>query len=97
MRVILSAKARSDLQEIGDYIAADNPRRAVTFVLELRRSCLDLSEHPLRYPVIEWYDNGEHRRRAYGNYLIIYQVHEDAVRVVRVISASVDINSLGED
>lgn len=52
MRVILSAKARSDLQEIGDYIAADNPRRAVTFVLELRRSCLDLSEHPLRYPVI---------------------------------------------
>lgn len=36
MRVVLSNQAEVDLEEIGDYIAADNPVRAVSFVREMR-------------------------------------------------------------
>lgn len=96
MKVILSARARQDLQDIGDFIASDSPRRAQTFVLELRRSCLELAEHPFRFPKIEWFGHGEHRRRVHGNYLIIYQVEDGSIKVSRVISASVDISSLSE-
>lgn len=32
MRVLLSAEAERDLETIADYIAADNPQRAVTFL-----------------------------------------------------------------
>lgn len=96
MKVILSARARQDLQDIGDFMASDSPRRAQTFVLELQRSCLELAEHPLRFPKIEWFDDGEHRRRVHGNYLIVYQVEDSVIKVSRVISASVDIGSLGE-
>ena len=94
MKVILSAKARQDLQDIGDFVAADNPRRAQTFVLELRQSCLGLAERPLRFPKIDWLGSGEHRRRVHGNYLIIYRVDGEMVQIVRLISASVDITAL---
>jgi toxin ParE1/3/4 len=36
VRVVLSNQAETDLEEIGDYIAADSPARAVSFVRELR-------------------------------------------------------------
>lgn len=54
MKVFLSARARQDLQDIGDFIASDSPRRAQTFILELQQSCLELAEYPLRFPKIEW-------------------------------------------
>ena len=36
MRCIFSVLAESDLEEIGDYIARDNPERAVSFIQEIR-------------------------------------------------------------
>ncbi len=36
MRVSISPLAERDLEAIGDYIADDNPARAVSFVAELR-------------------------------------------------------------
>ena len=39
MRVTLSLLAERDLESIGDYIAEDNPRRALGFVAELRAQC----------------------------------------------------------
>nr|WP_244498853.1 type II toxin-antitoxin system RelE/ParE family toxin [Methylobacterium sp. GXS13] len=35
----MSRQARADLREIGDFIAADNPTRARSFVSELRTRC----------------------------------------------------------
>ncbi|UGQ46703.1 type II toxin-antitoxin system RelE/ParE family toxin [Massilia endophytica] len=37
--LLLLPQAISDLEEIADYIALDNPRRAVSFIDELRRQC----------------------------------------------------------
>ena len=37
--VIFSVKAEHDLEQIGDYIAEDNPHRALLFVRELRDQC----------------------------------------------------------
>ena len=36
MRVTISPLAERDLETIGDYIAADNPSRALSFIAELR-------------------------------------------------------------
>ena len=36
MRVTLSPLAERDLEGIGDYIAADNPPRALSLIAELR-------------------------------------------------------------
>jgi plasmid stabilization system protein ParE len=44
MIVDLSAEAEHDLEAIGDYIARDNPHRAISFIRELRTKCLDLAD-----------------------------------------------------
>lgn len=45
MIVRLAAEAERDLEAIGDWIAADIPVRALSFVEELRAACLGL-HHP---------------------------------------------------
>jgi toxin ParE1/3/4 len=39
MRAHLTPQAEIDLEEIGDYIALDNPKRAVSFIREIRQHC----------------------------------------------------------
>jgi toxin ParE1/3/4 len=38
--------AEADLEAIGDYVARDNPRRALTFVREMRERCERIAEMP---------------------------------------------------
>jgi len=39
MKVVFSPLSKRDLEEIGDFVAADNPRRAVSFIWEMRDRC----------------------------------------------------------
>ena len=49
MQLVIKPLAEQDLEAIGDYIARDNPARAVTFVRELRDHCQRIASHPLGY------------------------------------------------
>ncbi len=49
MRVSISPLAERDLEAIGDYIADDNPARAVSFVAELRDQCATIAKAPQVY------------------------------------------------
>ena len=44
MRVTVSPLAERDLETIGDYIAEDNPARALSFVAELRAQCTKIAK-----------------------------------------------------
>ena len=52
MIVVLTDAAKADLERIGDFIAADNPPRAETFVAELLDRCSRLLEMPRAYPLV---------------------------------------------
>jgi toxin ParE1/3/4 len=39
MRAHFTPQAEIDLEEVGDYIALDNPARAVSFIREIRQHC----------------------------------------------------------
>ena len=52
MIVCLTAEAENDLEQIGDYIAQDNPKRALSFVLALRDKCLSLADAPYGFPLV---------------------------------------------
>ena len=84
MKVIFSRECDADFEEIGDYIARDNPVRAESFILELRNRCLSLSDMPRRFAAV-WSEGDEIRRLNHGNYAIIYTVNSDHVRIARVI------------
>jgi plasmid stabilization system protein ParE len=49
MRLELSRFIKGDLDNIADYIAQDNPRRAVSFVQEIRARFHEIRHNPLLY------------------------------------------------
>jgi toxin ParE1/3/4 len=91
--VQFSAAAQLDLLEIGDYIARDNPDRAVSFVDEIAARCRTLSEFP-RKGRLHRSLRREARILAYRGYLIVYREHEDRVTIERVWHGARDILSL---
>jgi plasmid stabilization system protein ParE len=94
LRVTFSDEAEADLEEIGDTIAMDSPRRALTFVQELRRSCDGLGNNPRRFEVVERFKAYGVRRRVHGAYLIFYMIEGDEVAVMRIIHGSRNYVSL---
>lgn len=46
MPVVLAPAAADDLEDIGDYIRADNPPAAARFIAALRERCSKLDDAP---------------------------------------------------
>jgi toxin ParE1/3/4 len=85
VRVVFSRAANADLVQIGDFIARNNPERALSFVRELRASAAQLGELPQAYPLLPRHASSGIRRRPAGNYLIFYRVDEARVMILRII------------
>jgi toxin ParE1/3/4 len=49
MRAHFTPQAEIDLAEVGDYIALDKPRRAVSFIREIRQHCEKIADGPHHY------------------------------------------------
>ena len=90
MRVAISPLAERDLEAIGDYIAEDNPARAVSFVAELRDQCATIAKAPQAYRLRP--ELGESVRScAHGNYVIFFTVTNARLSIVRVLHGAMDI------
>ena len=90
MTVRLTLAAETDLEAIGDWIARDNPPRALTFVAELREACMTLAHLPEGYALVPRYENEGIRRRVYGNYLIFYRINVDDIDVLHILHGARD-------
>ncbi len=78
------------LEAIADYIAADNPRRARSFVQEIRERCRLLGRFPesaRRYPEV----GKDAHILPHRNYVIIYRNLPDQVLISRIIHGARDI------
>jgi len=84
MRFHFSRRAEADLEEIGDFIAWDNPMRAVSFVGEPRDHCRKLLTFPQAAPLRPELGDGV-RLGVFGNYVILYVVHVDLLEIRRVV------------
>ena len=90
MIVVISSAAEADLEAIGDWIAQDNPLRAVSFILELRHACKTLADAPRGYALVPRYEHRGVRRKPHGNYLIFYRLGDDVVEVVHILHGARD-------
>jgi len=94
MPVVLSPEAAWDIEEIGDYIHARNPRAALRFISELRLRLAKISDAPrggARRPEL-WEGL---RSIPFHRYVIFYSVtSSDDVRIERVLHGSRDIDTL---
>ena len=94
LKLAFSPRAALDLEEIGDYIALDNPSRAVSFMREIKQHCRSLARRPAAFPVREDLAAGI-RMAVHGNYLIFFRVLEKTVREERVIHGARNLSSAG--
>jgi toxin ParE1/3/4 len=87
MRCELSPQAITDLQEICDYTARDNPKRAASFVTELLTHSQRIAERPKDYParpeLIECLRSCVHQP-----YVMFFTVSPERVRIERIIHGS---------
>ena len=94
MIVVFTREAENDLERIGDYIAVDNPQRAVTFVNELINRCERLADAPHGFPLVPRYEGRRIRRRSYREYLIFYRVGVAQIEIVHVLNGAQDYEAI---
>jgi plasmid stabilization system protein ParE len=84
MRVEFSSFVEGDLDAIADYIAQDNPTRAVSFLREIGAQIQTVGQNPLLYQLRP--EIGEGARMAIvGRYVILFRKIGDTVRIERVV------------
>ena len=93
MRIEVSSLVEGDLDEIADYIAQENPRWALSFLREIREQILALGRRPLRFRVRTELEE-DARVALVGRYGILFRIHDDAVRVERVVYVAHDLLAL---
>jgi plasmid stabilization system protein ParE len=94
--ISFAPRAVLDLEAIADYIATDNPARAVTFVREIRERCRLLGNFPesaRRFAEL----GKEARILPYGNYVILYRNLPREVSIERIVHGARDILALLSD
>ena len=82
-RLEFSQLAEDDLEAIAEYIARDNPGKAVEFVREIRAHCLRIASNPLAYRIRPDLDK-DVRSCAFGKYVIYFDIDGPMVLILRI-------------
>ncbi|MCH5266670.1 MAG: type II toxin-antitoxin system RelE/ParE family toxin [Lachnospiraceae bacterium] len=83
MRVIWSDLAIEDLREIEEYIARDNPERAISFIMELLDygDSLGIEGQTRKGTPAKWIDNSNVRELYYDKYTIVYEITDHTIEI----------------
>jgi addiction module RelE/StbE family toxin len=94
VRVVFTHRAERDLEEIADFIALDSPRRAASFVDELRSKAFGLADTPRAFPLVPRFEASGVRRRIHGRYLIFYRIDGDVISILNIAHGAQDYGRL---
>lgn len=95
-RLVITPQADRDIEEIGDYIAQDNPPRALTFVREMRAQCRKIAASPEAWRLRVELGEGI-RSCAYRRYVIFFSAGIHEVTIIRVLHGARDLAALFAD
>ena len=100
MNLRFSRKAAADLEDIGDFIAQDDPLRAASrepraasFVAELQGNCQKLLDNPDAYPTRPELGRGM-RASAHGKYLIFFKSVGNDLLIVRILHGARNLTGI---
>jgi plasmid stabilization system protein ParE len=96
MRLRLSPLVPADLEEIADYIAQDSPLHAARMLRQLHARMKEIAKHPEIYRLRPELD-AEARLATVGNYVILFRIRRDTVRIERVVHGNRDLLSVLEE
>lgn len=91
MRIRWSARARTDLQDLRDYIAKDSPYYARRFVAKIIASIEKLTDHPKIGREVPEAKRDDVRELIFHGYRIVYLLDPEDIFIVTVIHGSRDL------
>jgi len=94
MKLIITDAAEQDLADISNWIGQDDAVRAEAFVREILQTARRLLDAPRGYPRLRRFPNREIRRRSHGQYLLVYEIDDDVLRLLHVVHGARDYHSL---
>ncbi len=96
MRLRFSPLVKYDLAEIAEYISQDSHRHAVNWIRVLRSRFGEIARQPLLYRLRP--ELGVDARLApVGQYVILFRIRKDTVRIERVVHGSRDLLPILEE
>ena len=92
-QIIITEQADQNLENIGDYIAEDNPARAISFIREIRGY---LEERLSHFPFSAKLVTNTIRMLPYKRYSVLYIVDEDqkSVKILHIFAGGQDWESI---
>jgi plasmid stabilization system protein ParE len=89
-KVVWSQRAKQSLKAHHDYIKQDSVAAAKRVKSEIIKAAEDLSQHPEKYQVDEYYPNnsGNIRRFFRWSYRIVYQIKEQHIAILNLLHTS---------
>jgi antitoxin ParD1/3/4/toxin ParE1/3/4 len=91
---VLTPAARRDLEEIWDYLAADNRKLAERVLDKIEAAMRKLARTPAIGHLREDLADRRHRFFLVYSYLIVYRSDARPLQVIRILHASRDVQSL---
>lgn len=96
MRVRLTQSALADVRDIAEFVAANDPVRAMSFADELLDAAEEIGGQPRAYPQRRQWGAGI-RVCFYGFYAIIFQLRAEDIVILRIVNAARDLSRLMGD
>lgn len=93
-KLVFTPAARSDLEEIFWFIAADNPRRARSYVAEIEQACRNLRDMPNMGTRRHDLRPGLYVFPLWRRIIIAYELPDNRLDVLRVFSAGQDYEAI---
>jgi plasmid stabilization system protein ParE len=94
MKVAIAAGAWEDLGAIGEWIARDDPARAVGYIDELLDACAALASYPRIYPRWPHHSARVIRRFNHNDYAVFYEVRVDDIQVLAFVHGARDLGAV---
>lgn len=91
---VLTPRAKQDVEDIWDYIAADNVDAADRVSTAFEKAILRLAKTPGIGHLREDLADRRHRFLLVYSYLIVYRFETKPLQIVRVIHAARDVQSI---
>ncbi len=86
--------ALADLDAIYNIIEADNPRRALSYVQDIRERCGLLCDHPMKGRARDDLRSGIRVLAMFGRVVVAYRITPSAILVTRVFYGGRDFEAI---
>jgi len=94
LNLVYRHAALADLDAIYAYIERDNPRRAASFVQEIRDRCRPLCVHPELGPARDNLSPGIRILPVLGRVLVAYRITPSAILITRIFYGGQDYEAI---